>query len=88
MKRESTEARQARRKRDAVRGILFFAMLQIITSVACASLCFIPGMPRWAIILCLVLAILCLALIIPALFVLKSRFKEIEGGEEDEASKY
>ena len=51
MKRESTEARQARRKRDAVRGILFFAMLQIITSVACASLCFIPGMPRWAIIL-------------------------------------
>ena len=81
MKHESTEARQARRKRDAVRGILFFAMLQIITSVACASLCFIPGMPRWAIILCLVLAILCLALIIPALFVLKSRFKEIEGGE-------
>ena len=58
MKRESTEARQARRKRDAVRGILFFAMLQIITSVACASLYFIPGMPQWAIILCLVLAIL------------------------------
>ena len=80
MKHESTEARQARRKRDAVRGILFFAMLQIITSVACASLCFIPGMPRWAIILCLVRAILCLALIIPAMFVLKSRFKEIEGG--------
>lgn len=88
MKRESTEARQARRKRDAVRGILFFAMLQIITSVACTSLCFIPGMPRWAIILCLVLAILCLALIIPALFVLKSRFKEIEGGELDAAGKY
>lgn len=88
MKRESTEARQARRKRDAVRGILFFAMLQIIPSVACASLCFIPGMPQWAIILCLVLAILCLALIIPALFVLKSRFKEIEGGELDAAGKY
>ena len=88
MKRESTEARQARRKRDAVRGILFFAMLQIITSVACASLCFIPGMPRWAIILCLVLAILCLALIIPALFVLNSRFEEIEGGELDTAGKY
>ena len=63
-------------------------MLQIITSVACASLCFIPGMPRWAIILCLVLAILCLALIIPALFYLKSRFKEIEGGELDAAGKY
>ncbi|MCI7158650.1 MAG: hypothetical protein MR999_04415 [Flintibacter sp.] len=88
MKHESTEARQARRKRDAVRGILFFAMLQIIPTVACASLCFIPGMPRWAIILCLVLAILCLALIIPALFVLKSRFKEIEGGELDAAGKY
>ena len=39
-------------------------------------------------LLCLVLAILCLALIIPALFVLKSRFKEIEGGEFDAAGKY
>ena len=88
MKHESTEVRQARRKRDAVRGDRRCAMRQIITSVACASLCFIPGMPQWAIILCLVLAILCLALIIPALFVLKSRFKEIEGGELDAAGKY
>lgn len=82
------KAVQSRRKRDAVRGILFFAVLQIITSIACASLCFIPGMPQWAITLCLILAIACLALIIPALLVLKSRFHEIEGGELDAAGKY
>lgn len=85
---DNIKEKQTRRKWDAVRGLLFFAMLQIITSVACASLCFIPGMPQWAIVLCLVLAILCLALIIPALFVLKSRFREIEGGELDAAGKY
>ena len=85
---ESTKARQARRKRDAVRGLIFFSMIQIISASVCVSLCFIPGMPQWAITLCLVLAILCLALIIPALFVLRSRFKEIEGGELDAAGKY
>lgn len=88
MKPENTKEQQTRRKWDAVRGLLFFAMLQIITAVVCASLCFIPGMPQWAIILCLVLAILPLILIIPALFVLRSRFKEIEGGELDAAGKY
>lgn len=84
----SIEDRKARRKRDAVRGLLFFSMLQIVTAVVCASLCFIPGMPQWAIALCLVLAIIPLILIIPALFVLRSRFKEIEGGELDAAGKY
>lgn len=88
MKRESIEERKARRKRDAVRGLLFFAMLQIVTAVVCASLCFIPGMPQWAIALCLVLAVIPLILIIPALFVLRGRFKEIEGGELDAAGKY
>lgn len=85
---ESTKARQARRKRDAVRGLLFFGVLQVITCVAFLALCFIPGLPQWAITLFLALGILSLAMIIPALFVLKSRFKEIEGGELDAAGKY
>lgn len=85
---ESTKARQARRKRDAVRGLLFFGVLQIVTCVAFLALCFIPGLPQWAITLFLILGILCLAMIIPALLVLRSRFKEIEGGELDAASKY
>ncbi len=85
---ESIEQRKRRRKRDAVRGVMFFAVLQIITSVACASLCFIPDMPTWAVVLCLVLAIVPLLLLIPAVLVLKSRFREIEGGELDAAAKY
>ena len=48
----------------------------------------IPGMPQWCVILFGVLAVLCLALILPALLVLKDRFKEIEGGELDAAGKY
>lgn len=85
---ESIKARQARRKREAVRGVLLFAVLQVAACVGCAALCFIPGMPQWAVILCLVLAIFCLVLMIPAFWVLRSRFKEIEGGELDAAGKY
>lgn len=86
--RESIKERQARRKRDAVRGLLFFGILQVVTCVAFLALCFIPGLPKWAVTLFLVLGILCLAMIVPALFVLRSRFKEIEGGELDAAGKY
>lgn len=85
---ESIKEKQARRKRDAVRGLLFFGVLQVITCVAFLALCFIPGLPQWAITLFLALGILSLAMIIPALLVLRSRFKEIEGGELDAAGKY
>lgn len=85
---KSIKEKQARRKRDAVRGLLFFGVLQVITCVAFLALCFIPGLPQWAITLFLVLGILSLAMIIPALLVLRSRFKEIEGGELDAAGKY
>ncbi len=85
---ENIKAKQARRKRDAVRGLLFFGVLQVITCVAFLALCFIPGLPQWAITLFLVLGILSLAMIIPALLVLRSRFNEIEGGELDAAGKY
>lgn len=85
---KSIKEKQARRKRDAARGLLFFAILQVVTCVGFLALCFIPGLPKWAITLFLILGILSLALVIPALFVLRSRFKEIEGGELDAAGKY
>lgn len=85
---ESIKEKQARRKRDAVRGLLFFGVLQVITCVVFLALCFIPGLPQWATTLFLALGILSLAMIIPALLVLRSRFKEIEGGELDAAGKY
>ena len=42
---KSIKEKQARRKRDAVRGLLFFGVLQVITCVAFLALCFIPGLP-------------------------------------------
>ena len=76
------------RKRSAVRGVLLFVLLQLACAVCFGALCFIPDMPRWCVILFGVLAALTLVLILPALLVLKDRFKEIEGGELDAAAKY
>ena len=67
---KSIKEKQARRKRDAVRGLLFFGVLQVVSCIAFLALCFIPGLPNWAITLFLVLGILSLAMIIPALFIL------------------
>lgn len=85
---KSIKEKQARRKRDAVRGLLFFGILQVVTCVGFLALCFIPGLPKWAITLFVVLGIVSLVMLIPALFMLRSRFQEIEGGELDAASKY
>jgi len=51
-------------------------------------LCFLPDCPGWASVLFGVLAVLSLGMIIPALLLLKQRFKEIEGGEQDAAAEY
>ena len=88
MKPENIEERKARRKKSAVRGALFFALLQLACAVCFGALCLIPDMPGWCVILFGALAVLTLALILPALLVLKDRFKEIEGGELDAAAKY
>lgn len=88
MRRESIEARRRRRKRDAVRGVALFAALQLIAAAVIASLCFIPGEPPWLAALFGVTAAFTLAMVIPALVVLKKRFQEIEGGELDVAAEY
>ena len=88
MKPESIEARKEQRKRSAVRGVLLFTLLQLACAICFGALCFIPDMPGWCVILFGVLAALSLVLILPAVLVLKDRFKEIEGGELDAAGKY
>lgn len=88
MKQESIDERKARRKREAVQGVVFFALLQIASAVCFVSLCFIPGLPRWCQILFAALAAVCLGLIVPAVLLLKGRFQEIEGGELDAACEY
>lgn len=88
MKPESIEEKKAARKRDAVRGVVLFALLQGVSAVAFWALGMIPGMPGWCTGLFWVLAIGCLALLVPAFVVLRARFREIEGGELDAAGKY
>ena len=75
-------------KRQAVCGAAFFALLQLACAGCFAALCFIPDLPRPFVWLFAALAGVCGLLVISALVVLKERFKEIEGGEEDVARKY
>ena len=83
----SSESRK-RRKRQAVLGVASFSLIQLACVVCFAALCLIPDLPRGFVWLFAALAGFCGLLVIPALVVLKERFKEIEGGELDEASKY
>lgn len=84
----NTEDRRKRRRRSAVRGVVLFGLLQVACAVCFGSLCFIPDLPKWAFALFLALTVFCLLLILPALLVLKKRFEEIQGGEEDAAAEY
>ena len=88
MRPGSIEEKKASQKRGAVRGVVFFALLQACCAVGFWALGTIPGLPGWCRILFWVLAAGCLLLIIPAVLVLKTRFQEIEGGELDAAGKY
>ena len=88
MKQESIEEKRKRRKKEAVCGVLFFALLQLACAICFGSLCFIPDAPVWLFVMFLVLALFCLVLIISALWALHERFKEINGGELDAAAQY
>ena len=88
MKQESIEQRKTARKRSAVNGVIGFGLLQLACAVSFGALCFIPELPGWCTVLFGVLSVGCLLLIIPAMLLLKERFKEIEGGELDAAAEY
>ena len=88
MKQENIEARKARRKKEAVQGVLLFALIQAATAACFGVVCFLPDATQTMVVVFGILAALCVLPLIPALVVLKWRFAEIEGGELDEASKY
>lgn len=85
---ESIEQGRARRRREAIWGVVLFGLLQLASIVCFTSLCFIPGLPGWAVALFAALAVICLVPMIVAIVVLKQRFHEIEGGEFDAARQY
>ena len=79
---------QERRKREARRGVILFSLLQGAIGLVFAFLCFITDLPGWAVALFAFLALSCAISLLPALGALKERYKEIEGGELDEARQY
>ena len=85
---KSIEQRKREHRKGAVVGAIFFSVIQLLSAVFFAALCAIPDLPGWAVGLFLVLAVLSVLLIFPVLVLLKQRFKEIEGGELDEAGQY
>ncbi len=85
---ENIEARKARRKREAVRSVVLFALLQAACAAAFLSLRLIPELPQWLFQLFAVLAALCAIPIPVSLMALRQRFHEIEGGELDAAGQY
>lgn len=82
------ETRRRRYRRQAVLGVVLFALLQLCCAGCFAALCLIPDLPRWLFWLFAAAGVFCAGLMIPALIVLKQRFHEIEGGELDAAAEY
>jgi fatty acid desaturase len=85
---ESIEEKKRRRRREAVRGVALFALLQAACVAGFAALCWIPDLPKWLFWIFAALAALCVVPVLMALVALRQRFKEIEGGELDAASQY
>ncbi len=79
MKRGNTDPRK-REKRGAALGLALFAVLQAVCAAAFWALTLIPDCPRWLVILFWVLAVFCLVLLAPALWALRKRFQELDGG--------
>ena len=88
MRRESIEEYKAKQRKEAVCGVAFFAVIQVMTMIAFGSLCFIPDAPKGLVILFAVLAGICVLPLLMAIRVLKLRFAEIEGGEAYDARQY
>ena len=86
MQESINEAAQAKRRKDAWRSALSATLVQLVS-------CFLLLVLRryctgfWAAAL-LVLSVLDLGMIVPIWILLKTRLKEIEGGEEDAAAQY
>lgn len=88
MKPGNIEDRKRKLKKEAVVGVTAFAVLQLLCTASFMGLCCIPDLPRWLWYIFAGFAVFCAAMIIPGALLLKGRFREIEGGELDEASQY
>ena len=85
---ESIEQKKTRRKRAALWSGGLYALFQLAVAVLLSALANLSDTPGWLRVICLLLAGLSVAAILPLPMLLKKRFKEIEGGELDAAAEY
>ena len=82
------EAAQKRRRKDAYQSTIISSIIFLITGIMLLVLrgyYHIDGF--WGTVM-LIIAVLELGMLIPVWILLKTRLKEIEGGEEDAATQY
>ena len=69
---------KARKKREAVIGVVLFGLLMLACVAGFWTLCLIPDLPQWLFLLFFSFGAFCAALMLPALWALKNRFQEID----------
>lgn len=87
MKPENIEMHR-RQRQEAVKGVLLFALLQLISAGILLWAARISELPSWLSRVLQLIAAADVLAILPTGIILKQRFQEIEGGELDEAGKY
>ena len=88
MQKSIDEAAQRRRRKEAIQSVVFYMVMTLLAAGVKLGLRWYYHLDNvWGALL-LVLSVLELGGIIPAWVLLRTRLKEIEGGEEDAAAQY
>lgn len=85
---ENIESRQAQRRKDAWRSVILTTLLRLVLAALLLGLRWYHRMDGLGGTVMLLAALLELGSILPVWILLKTRLKEIEGGEEDAAAQY
>jgi len=89
MKQSNTDfTAQQKRKKDALQSAVLSSVLMLLSGGVLLILCAVYDVEGIWRALLTIAALLDLTAIIPVWILLKKRWKEIEGGEEDAAAKY
>ncbi len=85
---ENIESRQAQRRKDAWRSVILTTLLRLAGAALLLGLRWYYRMDGLGGTVMLAIALLDLGTIVPVWILLKTRLREIEGGEEDAAAQY
>ena len=88
MRRNGTDAAAQRRKKDALHGAVSATAVMLLIGIGLPVLCHIYAVTGLGSVLLTLMGLGNLLGIIPVWILLKQRWKEIEGGEEDAAAQY